>query len=230
MAVERQTHRIRREGAGNKMGESITTKPRTGIKRYGHGHSEEPRYAPLCPRVGQLWTLEVPLPGSTQAGPGHPSQAECKQRTRGRARALAGPEPAVEFGRNRLDAGEMCRNRSKTIGRMMHCMWISLTLVLPKDRKDEIGGKNDVPIASIMTSVESEHLNHKHNLRSAGLVRSNVEHQERSRSAAELERKRTDAGRGRRSQSKTFGSLMYLLLLMLNMERQGISNDKTENE
>eukprot|EP00965_Chrysotila_dentata_P015180 502268-Pleurochrysis_carterae.AAC.1 len=115
MADERQPPLIRRERAGNRMGESNPTKPSTGRERYRHEHSEELRCAPHRPRVGQLWTLEVPLQGCTQAEPIPSSQGECDQCTRGRARALAGPEPAVESGRNRLKAGKL--NRHKVITR-----------------------------------------------------------------------------------------------------------------
>eukprot|EP00965_Chrysotila_dentata_P026518 878709-Pleurochrysis_carterae.AAC.1 len=69
MAVERQTHRICRERAGDKMGESSTTKSSTGIERYRYGRPETLRYAPLRPRDGQLWALEGPLQGCTQVGP-----------------------------------------------------------------------------------------------------------------------------------------------------------------
>eukprot|EP00965_Chrysotila_dentata_P043386 1442579-Pleurochrysis_carterae.AAC.1 len=68
-------------------------------------HSESLRCAARRPRKGRQWALGVPSQGATHAVPELPSKAECAQRTRVRARALAGPEPASLLGRNRLQAG-----------------------------------------------------------------------------------------------------------------------------
>eukprot|EP00965_Chrysotila_dentata_P172013 5676428-Pleurochrysis_carterae.AAC.6 len=66
------------------------------------------RHAPPRPRDGGKWALEVPLQGEPQPPPEPPpSQEVCDQRTRGHARAHAGPEPKPMSGRNRRVQGQL---------------------------------------------------------------------------------------------------------------------------
>eukprot|EP00965_Chrysotila_dentata_P088286 2915495-Pleurochrysis_carterae.AAC.1 len=108
MAVERQQHRIRPERAGEKLGESCPTKPRSELNRICRERPELPRYAPRRPRDGWQWALEVPFQRETQPQPGPPpSQRVCEQRTRGRAGAHTGPEPVLVPRRNRHEKGKL---------------------------------------------------------------------------------------------------------------------------
>eukprot|EP00965_Chrysotila_dentata_P165182 5454162-Pleurochrysis_carterae.AAC.1 len=108
MADERQEHRIRRERAEEIQGESRRTKPSSEMNSICREPSELYGHAPPRPRDGGKWVLEVPLQGQPQPPPEPPpSQEWCDQRTRGRAGAHAGPEPAPTSGRNRRRQGQL---------------------------------------------------------------------------------------------------------------------------
>eukprot|EP00965_Chrysotila_dentata_P226196 6195253-Pleurochrysis_carterae.AAC.2 len=122
MAVERQKHRIRRGSAGDDTRRSSWTKLITKNDRAGRAQPEKLRCASLRPRDGQQWALGEPSPGTTQAGPELHSQKAFEQRTRARAGAHAGPEPAYVSGRNPHETGNPYSHRThawSTPGLMM---------------------------------------------------------------------------------------------------------------
>eukprot|EP00965_Chrysotila_dentata_P037930 1260772-Pleurochrysis_carterae.AAC.4 len=125
MAAECQPRPIRRERAGIGKRESRTTEPRAEIVGICGELSETLRYAAPRPREGWQWALGVPLQGFTHAGPETPSGAACDQRTRGRAGAHAGHEPALTSGRNRRRGGKSKNNplaMLRTMAMLLGCM------------------------------------------------------------------------------------------------------------
>eukprot|EP00965_Chrysotila_dentata_P183113 6046822-Pleurochrysis_carterae.AAC.1 len=125
MAAERQPARIRRERAEIKGRESHETKLNTEIDWTCCEDPESLRCAATHPRDGQQWALGVPTQGFTLAEPKQSSLGACEQRTRGRAGAPAGPEPALENGRNRHKAGEQWRHKQHAVK-----LWYCILMVL----------------------------------------------------------------------------------------------------
>eukprot|EP00965_Chrysotila_dentata_P185753 6132516-Pleurochrysis_carterae.AAC.1 len=91
MAVERQQHRIRQERAGQNLGESNRTKPRSETSRICRERPELIRCASRRPRDGAQGALEVPFQGKTLAQPEPPLAKESANSAPG---AVPGHTPA----------------------------------------------------------------------------------------------------------------------------------------
>eukprot|EP00965_Chrysotila_dentata_P076043 2512635-Pleurochrysis_carterae.AAC.1 len=126
MATSAGHSQIRQEGAESNWRESARTKLITEKNWARREHSETLRCAARRTRKGRQWALGVPSQGTTHVEPTPPSQAACAQRTRGRARALAGPEPASMLGRNRHEVGKMWYKQGTG---MYHLILIQMAMV-----------------------------------------------------------------------------------------------------
>eukprot|EP00965_Chrysotila_dentata_P167391 5527427-Pleurochrysis_carterae.AAC.2 len=121
MAALASHGRTSREGAWHRQREPRRTRPTTEMNGTCREHSESLRCAARRKSEGRQWALGVPSQGSTHAVPELPSHAECAQRTRGRAKALAGREPASLLGRNRREAGHK-RHKNLACGSLIRLL------------------------------------------------------------------------------------------------------------